>query len=298
MKISSRSGRFKKKLVSGEQLLKEAPLIEAKMALFHDLHSQQKISDSELAAIYIVIVLSHRFPGCWLGAKRPSLNVHHSLNIPLSDFSFEPNIKKRLQGLLLGDVFNHFALRSTPETVNRAILNWSTATYPLELMFRIPSPAEVLAQQKKGRRCVSVLTNADRTKNFILGERDALSFTMHDLIHADHFYYHNECYQGQLALYGFLDKHQADFTQLMKNPEFMNEFEYLISDMNAYAIHSLKCLKAAIIHYGSVEEFDEWAQQFTVKEELKRLNSSKYIPEISDAIILKWLGGFATSAPI
>lgn len=276
-------------------MLTQAPLIQAKMAPLHELHCQKKLSDCELTALFIIQVLSLRYPGDWLGAKRIPLKVSHTLNLTLNDFDFEPNIKRRLAGLTLGDLFTQFALKSTPEAVNRSLLSWSTNAYPLVLMFRIPMALEVLNQQKQGRRCVTVLTEASRTSRFILGERDTLSFTMHDLIHADHFYHHNECYQGQLALYGFLFQHQNDFAELLKLPKFHGEFEYLIADMNAYAIHSLKCLKSAIVHYGSAEFFENWVQKFSIKDELLALNSPEYIPEKCDAKILKWLDQFTAA---
>jgi len=246
MKPSSRSGRFKKKLVSEEQLLIEAPFIEKMMIPYLELHCAKIISDAELCAIYLICILSIRFPNSWLGSKRKSITTEHHLNFKFSPTAFSPNIQKRINHFSLGDIFNSFALKSTPESVNRAILQWSTGDYPLELMFRIPGPIEVLDQQKNGRRCVTVLTKENQIKRFILGERDSLSFTMHDLIHADHFYYHNTCYFGQIALYGFLSDHRDHFKDLLSNPGFYSEFEYLIADMNACAIHSLKCLKAAI----------------------------------------------------
>ena len=89
-------------------------------------------------------------------------------------------------------------------------------------MFRIPRPEEVLNQQKQGRRCVTVILDPEKAKKFILGERDALGFTMHDLIHADHFYHNNQCYQGQLGFYGFLDHcmTQNHFADHLKLPAF------------------------------------------------------------------------------
>lgn len=295
MKSSSRSGRFKKKLVEEAQLIREAPLIEARMAPFHERHHRQEISDCELTAIFVIQVLAIRDPKNWLGAKRPSLGLSHQMNFSMTELEFEPNIKKRIAGHDLGDIFNGFALKSTPESVNRALLCWSVGKYPLELMFRIPDSLEVLQQQKYGHRVVTVLSSASRTNKFILGDRDTLSFTMHDLIHADHFYHHNECYQGQLGLYGFLDSCKDDFTGLLKNPEFEREFEYLIADMNAYAIHSLKCLKSAIVFYGSQEMFENWARKFEISDHLLALNTPAYVPEDRDHLILEWLQLFNRS---
>ncbi len=296
IKISSRAGRFKKKLVSHETLKLEAPHIEGELAPILELHRKKCITDAELSALYILLYLSRRFPRTWLGAKRPSLTLPHQMNFSVKDFpfSFEQNIQKRLPGTL-GDIFNSFALKSTPETVNRSLLSWSSGTYPLILMFHIPQPEEVLAQQKLGQRCVSVLTKD--LHRYVLGERDPLSFTMHDLIHADHFYHHNECYEGQLSLYWFLDYCLKEnyFAELMKNEDFKWELEYLISDMNAYAIHSLKCLRAALVHYHPEKEkyYHEWVDKIGIaKESFLKLSTHDYVPEKDDAILLEALRSF------
>ena len=294
MKNSSRAGRFKKKLVSIDQLQLEAPVIEAALAPVLNLYRESKITYSEFCALYVVLYLSTRFPKAWLGAKRPSLNIIHGMNFPVKNipFKFEENIQKRLPETL-GDIFNQFALKSTPETVNRSLLSWSAGNYPLILMFYIPRPEEVLEQQKQGKRCVTVLTKD--LNRFVLGERDPLSFTMHDLIHADHFYFHNECYEGQLSLYWFLDHcmKNGSFDELMQNEDFKWELEYLISDMNAYAIHSLKCLKAALIHYHPEKEifFQRWVEKVGMPGLLK-LSTPEYVPENEDHHLLETLRSF------
>ncbi len=296
MKSSSRAGRFKKKLVSLDELQLESPKIVAALAPVLELHRQKIITDAELASLYIVIYLSTRFPGTWLGATRPDMKLTHDMQFPVKSIplTFEENIKKRLPETL-GDLFNQFALKSTPESVNRSLLSWSAGAYPLILMFHIPQPAEVLEQQKVGKRCVSVMTKG--LDKFILGERDPLSFTMHDLIHADHFYHDNHCYEGQISLYWFLDHCMKAglFNELMENADFKWELEYLISDMNAYAIHSLKCLKAALIHYHPDKEkyFESWVKKLGVAEStLLRLGSKEYVPEEEDAILLSALKAF------
>ncbi len=296
IKISSRAGRFKKKLVSHDELQIESPKIEAALAPLLDLYRQKTITDAELVALYVILYLSTRFPGTWLGAKRPEMNIAHDMHFPVKSIplSFEENIKKRLPETL-GELFSGFALRSTPETVNRSLLSWSAKTYPLILMFHIPQPSEVLAQQKMGKRCVTIVTK-DLNK-YVLGERDPLSFTMHDLIHADHFYHDNICYEGQLSLYWFLDHCLSEgyFDELMTNADFKWELEYLISDMNAYAIHSLKCLKAALIHYHPDKEmfFEKWVKLVGVEEEtLLRLSTLSYSPEKEDSILLQAMKNF------
>lgn len=273
------------------------------MAPIFELFSQGKISSAEFASLYVIAILSHRFPGEWLGAKRDVLVSTHSLKLKLTElpWSFEPNILRRLSECeTVGDAFNRFAFKSTPEAVHRALLLWSTGAYPLELMFHIPSPEIVLDQQVRGHRCVTALLKKKEMERFVLGERDVLSFTMHDLIHADHFYKDNHCYEGQLSFYHFLSHVMKNgaFSELLLNPEFEREFEYLIADMNAYAIHLLKCLKSAVIHYHprKVEFFQEWSQRLTddekVRKAFERLNEADYHPETQDSVILEFLSSF------
>lgn len=302
MAISStlRAGKFKKKLVSAEELLIEAPLIEESFLPFLDLFNQNLLTPAELTSCYILVILSHRHPKEWPGSPQKNILCSHQMPKLISDlpFKFSERVQARLgANCTLGDIFAKFALKATPQTVNRALLEWSNGKYGLELMFRIPTSREVLAQQKQGRRCVTVLKEARHISKYILGERDSLSFTMHDLIHADHFYHHNDCYLGQLGFYGLLDFviQEQHFKELELNAEFMQEFDYLISDMNAYAIHLFKCLKSALIHYHSEKElfFNQWITKITSDaneiKSLIELNTSKYIPEKQDQVILYFL---------
>ena len=300
IKSSSRAGRFKKKLVSEDLLTQEAPLIEERMKPILEMFHQRRISSAELTAVYILLTLSYRHPGTWLGAKRPeALTESHDLTFPLEALqkSWEPNIQRRLSGFqTVGEVFQFFAFKATPLSVNRSILSWSNKAYGLELLFRIPKPEEVLAQQKFGRRCVTVILEKEKATKFILGQRDALGFTMHDLIHADHFYHHNHSYQGQLGFYGFLSHcmDERHFGDLLKLPEFEAEFEYLISDMNAYAVHLLKCFKSALIHYhpDAQDFYASWLRNFTLTEvqaeALVSLNTENY-EGAKDQVLLDFL---------
>lgn len=301
IKSSSRAGRFKKKLVPEEQLEREAPVIQDRMAPVLEAFEHGHISGATLTSVYVITALSLRYPAHWLGARRQlPVQSNHQLHAPLDLILpfLEPNIQHRLKEFSsLGDIFNHFALKSTPLSVNRSLLGWSTGAYGLELMFRIPAPYEVLEQQKRGRRVVTVISDAKRASRLILGERDALGFTMHDLIHADHFYFHNDCYQGQLGFYGLLNHclKEQHFSTLMSHPEFEREFEYLIADMNAYAIHLLKCFKAALIHYHPEKEyfFSQWLDKLKLDESVKSaflgLNTKSYDPHTQDKVILNYL---------
>lgn len=295
MKPSSRSGRFKKKLISHDELQREVPKFVNIFAHSLKQFQEGEINQAELTAHYIFLGLSLRYPGEWPGALQQTENIPHQLTSLFPDhIPLEPNVRKRIEGLNLGAILNSFALKSTPRCVNRALLHFSTGHYPLELMFHIPTPLEVLEQQRRGRRCLTLIIKENQMKDYILGERDYLGFCMHDLIHADHFYHSNLSYHGQLGLYNLLWKQigAGTFTELMHNSEFQREFEYIISDMNAYPIHLLKCLKSAMIFYGQETIFNEWAKQFNVQNQLLMLNHQEYDPIQEDQILLDWLKSY------
>jgi len=297
---SSRAGRFKKKLVGPEALQDEAPILHRRISLLKSWLLEGRLTDQEFVGLSIIGTLSHRFPGTWLGAKIPVALAPSRLLFPISalPWDLEPNVKKRLESFrTLGEVLAQFSLRSTPLSVNRTLLAWGNGAYRLRLFFHIPRPEEVLAQQVNGERCVTVLTEEKSISHYVLGERDHLGFTLHDLIHADHFFKDNDHYQGQMDFYRLLGlgMQTGAFEEALKQEEFEREFEYLISDMNAYPIHLMKCLKAALVHYSPEGEdyFSEWMKRSPFTERmhvaLQVLNTENYQAERYDGIILEEL---------
>jgi hypothetical protein len=284
-----RAGRFKKKLVSESELKLEAkPVLEEFFSL-HSLLIDSKITDAEFTASYILIYLNYRFPHKWLGAYKEGERVSGT-NWRKIPFKFHPHILKRLERVeSIQEIFSNFALKSTPSSVNRTIVEWSRGNYRPVLMFTIPKPPEVLMQQKAGRRCVTCIID-ERISSYILGERDALSFLMHDLIHADHFFFQNESYHGQLGFYGLLSKTYNYFK--LNHPKFSDEFEYIMADMNAYAIHLLKCLKSAMVYYFDESYFEKWCTQLNPPKALSLLNTREYLPSVMDQELLSWLSQF------
>jgi hypothetical protein len=297
---SSRAGRFKKRLVGPEALQKEAPILHQRISLLRTWLESNEISDKEFVALSIIATLSYRFPNSWPGARRSALLETSSLTFPMTrvPWEIESNVRQRLAGFpTIGEVFNHFSLRSVPLSVNRSILSWGQGNYKLRLFFHIPKPQEVLAQQVLGERCVTVLAKESEISKYILGERDHLGFTLHDLIHADHFFHENQHHRGQINFYRLLQNGlgKGAFLKALEDENFEREFEYLISDMNAYPVHLMKCLKAALIHYSkdSKNYFLDWLKgnHFSVELEdaLKNLNTPAYDALREDDIILKGL---------
>lgn len=214
--MSIRKGHFKKNMFTEEQLALEAKNLYPKIAGLCAQWKKGELSDAEMAASYILTIVHHRHP-------------YHTKMGPVKE------------------IFSRHSLRSIPLAVNKMILSWLDGNADLILLEHVPTPKEVLAQQKQGKRCVTMMTSLEGLSKNVLGERDALGFLIHDLQHAERFFAHHETKRGQIGFYHFIGQlaELAQVQALYKDIQFKEEFEYAMSDMNAYCVHLLKYLSSA-----------------------------------------------------
>lgn len=157
-------------------------------------------------------------------------------------------------------LWDQYLFRGVKAGVNRTLLSWFNGQYPLELFFYVPEPLEVLKQQALGKRCVSCILTLP-TEHYVQGDRDPWSFLIHDLIHADQFYFQNSSLKEQQVLcYFFLECYQNQLWQPLwsANPDARSDFEYIFSDMNSHPVHMLKVLKSNLVRYNYL---DKWSKE-------------------------------------
>jgi hypothetical protein len=219
-----RQGRYKKNLLTPDQ----CPAFAAKMGpialQLQQRHMAQEISDPELVAQFILSATQLIKPRNWCGSRRQS----------------------GMPGTALEN-FECFVLRGLPLSVNRSLIGWNAGEYPLRLFFEVPSIDQVLHLQSQGIRCVTVLLKQSELANYVLQERDPVSFTLHDLIHADHFFRdpRQACVQvGFSRWLSELWRHQSVRDHLERSATFARQFEYACADMNSHGAHLVKYLKA------------------------------------------------------
>lgn len=129
------------------------------------------------------------------------------------------------------------------DRIRRSLFHWHQGHYPLVLWERIPTPLELLRLQAQGKRVITVFKKASEWQQIHHG-KSAWEFTVHDLIHADHFFQDPDRRAGQIAFYQFvLEQWEHGMIHSLRQhcPE---QFDYLISDMNSHPQHLYQTLKA------------------------------------------------------
>lgn len=286
-----RQGRFKKQLVTPEQLHEEAVVVARQMAPLFQAWDRKALSDVQLVALWTLTYLRIRHPKTWWGAKRATPLHHHALSLPLRELPIswlaeEQHLLEQYQSL--GDLFAHRALKATPEAVNRSILAWSLKTYGLVLMERIPSVEEVLEQQIRGQRCVTIFREQTTLSKLILGERDALGFAFHDLIHADHFFHDNSLMRGQIGFYRQVNDllNAQLLAPFMAKESFSEQLDYLVADMNSHPVHLWKCFKSICrqANHGAMDELflAELPKRWEMTDELSHAFDELNGPRFTD----------------
>ena len=80
-----------------------------------------------------------------------------------------------------------------------ALLAWSRGERPVNLVFEILPPREVLRRQATGRRCVALLDDAAARAHGDPRHPDGLTFALHDLHHLEKFV-EPQHHRGQVGL--------------------------------------------------------------------------------------------------
>ncbi len=234
-----RQGRYRKNFLKPEQLASYAaqfaPLIDQQ----RQAYLVGKSDAAEFVAAYVFLGLHCIRPKSWNGSRRELDPLHKNLSFYLSHFA-------------------QFSMRGLPAAVNQSLLSWQQKIYDLKLFFVIPTTETLLKMQSQGIRCVTCLCQPEDLKNYVLEERDSLSFTVHDLIHADHFLRDPIQRQTQVGFSRWLLELWANpelQTQLRFNEKLQKDFEYACADMNSHGAHLLKYLKAIFCKAKQVELF-------------------------------------------
>ena len=247
--MKNRNGSYKKILLTPHEMGLHHDYLKKAIESLEQLH----LPDVDFTTYYILLFLRLKHPKNWLQKKTKSTQIYPygiSLLEYLPDnFNLTDWEKEKLKGVTTYTIFLHFNLKGIPESINRTMLNWFQGFWKIKLLKYIPNSRTLLKMQVNNTRCITVTTHHQAITELVLNSRDPLSFVLHDLMHADQFFNQVDSQKGQLGFYHLLNLiyDQPKLTYYLDNDEqFKKEFEYVVSDMNAYVIHLLKCLKSAI----------------------------------------------------
>jgi hypothetical protein len=269
---ASRHGRYRKSLLDPQALQPIAKNIEA---VFNELDHKRcagLLSDAEFTSYGLLTLLACRRVDAFQTHTTKQLKSisqpHTTSTFKLADFwsvlcsqqLAKVNYQKILdQDISVYEFLNKIRFRGIPDSAQIALLKWLENKYPLTLVFHIPSVAEVFELQKQGGRCISFFKQAaDLTA--LHHERDVISFIIHDLIHAHEFYASPQKARQQIGFYHWLDNIQTN-SQLIQlqteSTDFLQHWDYVLSDMNSYCGHLLKTLNAAFAIYDKPHDTHE-----------------------------------------
>lgn len=146
------------------------------------------------------------------------------------------------------NVFATSRVRKISHFINQVLMDWAFERFHLHLTFEPLTPLEVLDFQCLGQRCVTCVLPPTKLDQYVLGERDPLSFCLHDLMHAHHFFSEPLLLDAQIGFSKVMKAsiREGVFKNLYEAPEFQARFEYAYSDMNGHPIHLLKYLRAVV----------------------------------------------------
>lgn len=216
------------------------------------LFEQHKISAAEFSAIYLLFYTTMWRGALWHNGHRirDELTMTKS-KVLLSDLKLHTQPENTENMTVMEFLFNT-QLRGVSVRAQRALLQWHAGIYPMQLCFIPPSPSELLAIQARGERVVTLFVTLERMtrRNF---SRDPLTFLIHDLEHADEFFYDRESFLEQKMFYAELHqkRHEGYFDVALQDAKFKREFDYVISDMNSHPAHLRATLDFLLRDYES-----------------------------------------------
>ncbi len=213
------------------------------------------LSNVEKVQAWVIALSCLRRPQDWFGGKRQNVflesttNFQHALNLNQLFENTPVQIPAKLnRAMNLIDFINIVKIKALPEACNRSLCFMANRHYPLIITEKIPTPHELLQIQIAGKRIISINENFSTWPNALYSGRDFLGFVLHDLIHADHFFYKPEHRDGQLGFFRFIENILSDqsLNALLQSETFKIGFEYIISDMNSHPVHLFQTLKTLL----------------------------------------------------
>jgi len=266
MKLSLNQNQKRKELIFTLDELKSNS--EYFKNLLHTILKYQNLfeyNDWEMTCVYFTLFLNKARKDNYILPKnrKPPLNIDHQKTFLdlIERGDLDEKIILKLKDRPLKSLFSDLAFKGVSQSALNAMQFWYDHPNRIKLLYHIPDPHELFQYQVNGVRVVTLIIDPRKIDTYILKKRDALSFLLHDLEHADHFFSHPLKMIGQIGFYQSIQNYRKEkwiVDLLASDPTFQQAFYYIISDMNAYVVHMLKCLKSAFDKAQQLNSFYLW----------------------------------------
>ncbi|RYG96020.1 hypothetical protein EON65_55045 [archaeon] len=247
--------------------IETAKLLASVLSVCNDDYQSGKLHGSDLVGIYILLHLALLRPKRWAGGKNKE-PVDHSLSFTSATICHYEEVLKVLDldyisrqfkvdtqfanSLTIMDIFNWLRLtgvKNPDNYINKCLLEWSKGNRPFCLLTYIPSPLEVLRQQARVERVVTIFLTEEELSQEHTSKltymdsmpehsRNSLEFTVHDLKHMENFtapHTHAEqvgFFRCMLRLSRLARGSLKNFFLNMGHDlQLWHELEYVLSDM-------------------------------------------------------------------
>ena len=212
----------------------------------------QALSNVEKVQAWTFSLSCLRRPDDWFGGERKEAfrSIRsNSTNLTLVEIFDKTVVRVPPQfknGYELKSALQFIRVKPLSEACLRSLCLLAEPEFPIVILNHIPKPRELLDYQLLGKRILTFNEDFEAWPASLNNERDFLSFVIHDLIHADHFFKDNKNTLGQLGFYHFIESIWAhkSLQDLCLDTRFKKGIEYIISDMNSHPLHLLKTLRA------------------------------------------------------
>jgi hypothetical protein len=254
-------GGYRPVLIDLAIIKNEAQYMEHKIGLLIQSWRNGVYSEPDITALYVLTYLDRRYGGKFLENFDPILkkadensqvkssSLRESFGKLLEDY---PNLAKRLAETntnSLFDIINNYNLHSIPKPARTAIAKWYTGEYSLFLIGDVATVEGMIECQSEAKRCLTVASK--NLGELIEDSRDALSFLLHDLVHAYKMFENEVLLRGQVGFSIAMLKvvKCGLIKELLENDEqFKENLNYVVSDMNSHSKHLFFSFKASLVN--------------------------------------------------
>lgn len=189
--------------------------------------------EAERVAAFLLARVQQRWGRLWDGGQRPD-HAAKSARLPTGS-ALAVLASRRVRGIT--------------DIVGNGLIEWFHDGRPVDVIEAIPSAAEVLARQARGRRCVSLIPDELAASHGDPRHPDGLRFALHDIEHLEKFVT-PEHHVGQVGFFRAVERSlssprfaavQAGFDDVWRADR-----DYVIADMNGSAVFLFAVLKMKV----------------------------------------------------